>query len=169
MGTTFSDPTNLTLDRLEKTLDRYHLDLRQAGVEVNIVMCNNDSGPAVKVHGVPALASIKINSLLDRKEGKKDATIKLDEDAWDLLNGEEQTALLSHELRHLRVLKDDAGVVKRDDIDRPRLKMRPHDQEAGLFYDNVSTHGEAAPEVAVYRQIVEKMGELLGGKTKETA
>ena len=45
-------------------------------------------------------------------------------------------------------------VVKRDDLDRPKLRLRPHDWEIGGFGLIVSRHGANSLELQACREMV---------------
>lgn len=46
-----------------------------------------------------------------------------------------------HELTHLEIQRDKDGAPKWDDLDRPKLKMRKHDYEIGVFVDVAKEYG----------------------------
>lgn len=99
---------------------------------------------------------------LDRIEGKHDATVKIDSLWWEEHQDDEQrNALLDHETHHLVLARDEDGKVKYDDAGRPKLKMRQHDMELGLFWDVIQRHGEKAVEVEVYKPIQAKFRQML--------
>lgn len=146
------DETHPIVARLREMLGRHHPGLRDASVTVAVMLCRrlDDNGeivdPAVTVNGYPALAKVKINSLADRAEGKADATITVDGNRYDEWPLTQLDAILDHELTHLELsLKD--GAVQRDDLGRPKLRMRRHDQQYGWFNEVAERHGEDAVEV----------------------
>ena len=147
---------------------QYHRDLVEVGLTCTVMMAwaaKDDHGeplaPALKHHGWPVAAYIKINSLKDRVEGKSDCTIFLDADRWEELSEESQRALIGHELYHLVVRRDDEGNVMSDDVGRPKLKMRPHDYELTGFAEIARRYGNDALEVQQFRAVVGKHGQLL--------
>jgi hypothetical protein len=129
---------------------RRRQDLNDAGVTVKLLFAYarvNDAGeqvggPALKLHGYPCLATVKINPLKDRVEGKADATITLDADQWPEHGEAEKLSLLDHELTHLELARTPEGEVRLDDAGRPKLKMRLHDMVIGGFYEVIRRHGE---------------------------
>jgi hypothetical protein len=114
---------------------------------------NEPKGPALKHHGYPAAAVIRVVSQKDRVAGLPDALIDFDGDRYDDFSEEEKRALIDHELTHLELLRDEEGQPKLDDCFRPRLRLRPHDAEIGVFYDVVERHGPAALETQNYLQM----------------
>ncbi len=87
-----------------------------------------------------------MNSHLDRVAGKADADLKIDEENWNGLTDRQREALLHHELLHLEVKSDEEGHVQTDDCGRPKLKIRPHDWEAGGFNQVAEAYREDSPE-----------------------
>lgn len=141
-----------------KARDLWHFELKEHGVTLNVVFAfakrnettGEPDGPAIRHHGYPALALMRVNNHRDRIEGKCDATLILDGDQypdWDL---KRKMALFDHELRHLELItkEDEHGnpVVQLDNGLRPRLRCRPHDFEVGAFVDVISRHREHAVE-----------------------
>jgi hypothetical protein len=133
----------------EKAMRDNHERLVEAGVTVQILMKHakvgddgKPKGPALKLHGVPAFATVKIMSVADRVAGAEDIRIVLDGDSWPEHTEERQLAIADHELTH--VLVDDDG--KTDDAERPVLKMRHHDYDGGLFFEVCERHGMEEPQ-----------------------
>jgi hypothetical protein len=114
--------------------DPFHADLAAAEVSIGILMATAPEGePAVKLHGYACAAKVKINSYADRVEGKPDATITIDAAEWAEMDDLRRQALIDHELNHLEVQRDEEGQVKSDAHGRPKLKIRLHDVEVGVF------------------------------------
>jgi hypothetical protein len=138
---------------VERMMDRYHPQLRDAGVTVAQLMAfpltdeNGDSkGPALKYQGYTAAAVIKIIGLKERTDGRCDAELVIDGDNWDVISDEQRDALVDHELEHLELKYDKDGCLVRDDLDRPKLVIRKHDHQFGWFDSIVRRHGRNAFE-----------------------
>ncbi len=135
-------------------IDDHYPELTEAGVKVGYLMAHaprsaatgEPTGPAIKFSNWPAAAIVRLNSLKDRVEGKPDATVIIDGDTWKDRDGDEQAALLDHELYHLEIQRDEEGAIKLDDANRPKLKLRPHDFQLGGFDAIVNRHGTSALE-----------------------
>lgn len=147
-------------DLLAEVIASTHKDLKAAGVTISIMTAHakvneegEPEGPALKHHGYPAAAVIKVNSYKDRVEGKDDATLLIDGDRWDEFSIKKQRGLIDHELTHLVVQRGKRGGIKTDKCGRPCLKTRPHDAEIGVFYDVVERHGEDALETVAYKEM----------------
>lgn len=139
---------------VERMRDKYHPQLRDAGVTMTYLLAfpvtdeNGDSkGPALKHHGYPASAVVKIIGLKERTDGRADAEIVIDGENWPTLSDAQKDALIDHELEHLELKYDKEGLLVRDDLSRPKLIIRKHDFQAGWFDSIVRRHGRAAPEV----------------------
>ncbi len=103
--------------------------------------------PAIKLRGMACVGLVKINSYKDRAKGCKDASITIDENHWLDANARKREALLYHEIRHLELCytketEAKPRQLKRDRLGRPKLRMRLHDVEVGLFKIVVEEYGE---------------------------
>lgn len=151
-----SEACNLLAD----VIKRFHQHLIEPGVRVSVIVVDDVDGdggrtgrPALKLHGVAALAIVKINSLKDRVEGKADATIFIDGTHWDQCEQPQKVAILDHELHHLLLVVDEEGRIVADDAGRPKLKMRPHDFQVGWFHAIAERHGPHAVETQQMQEI----------------
>lgn len=134
---------------LAQVIEEHHQDLKEAGVTVQVLQAHAKrdkhgvpKGPALKLHGYPCMAIVSIIGLKDRVGGGKDARIVIDGDRWGDGPAKEQFATLDHEMMHLTLVRDEEGPVVLDDACRPKLKMRLHDYELGIFEDIVKRHGK---------------------------
>jgi hypothetical protein len=140
-------------------------DIREAEVTYDFLMARNPEGPAVKLHGYDCTAIIKINSYKDRVQGKADCTIVVDESEWDRMGREEREGLLHHEFLHLEVVRDKTkdkktGAVtvhgpKTDDAGRPKLKMRLHDFQVGIFKETAEKYRDKSVDVQQIEPLVQ--------------
>jgi hypothetical protein len=147
-------------------LERYHGELAEAGVRFDLLLAeastddNGDPvGPALKSSGYTAAATVRILGLKDRAKGLGDAEIVVDGDRWPEWSAAERLAILDHELEHLTLAVDAEGAIKRDDLGRPRLKLRLHDRQFGWFDNVARRHGAASVEVGQASTIA-RLGEL---------
>ncbi len=148
---------------LREVLDEFHPSLVAASVRVTTLFSHagDSGGPALKLHGYACAATVKVNSLKDRVEGKADATIVIDGDSWHDWSYEERRAVLDHELYHLELKQDKEGQVKTDDAGRPKIGMRLHDWQLGGFAEIAERHGAAAFEVQTAREMSTRHGQLI--------
>jgi hypothetical protein len=126
-------------------MEKYRPDLVEAGVTVEVLTAHGDP-PALKHHGYPAAAVIKVMSQPDRAAGSADVRLVIDAERWEEMNDARREALLDHELTHLELRRDQEGKVRTDDCGRPKLGTRPHDFEVGGFDEVVQRHRADAPE-----------------------
>lgn len=115
-------------------------------------------GDALRKNGLKALGLTRILSLKDRAMGRGDVEIALDGDWWTNAPLAEKRALLDHELHHIMPL-----LVDRDDLGRPRIKLRKHDVEFGWFRCIAARHGENSLERQQARQLMEDSGQYFWG------
>lgn len=141
---------------LKQVVEKYHGGLNDAGVtfDVLIAFATKDEtgdpvGPALSHGGYAALATVRINPLKARVLGQADVLITIDGDRWDEYAERQKMAILDHEVTHLELATEDGEkgtIVLRDDIDRPKLRMRKHDHQFGWFDDVVRRHGRDSIE-----------------------
>lgn len=117
-------------------------------------------GPALKLHGWPCAATIKITPILQRVLDVPDAIMTIDGDRWPKWADERKAAIIDHELCHL-VAEIENDIVITDDIGRPKLRMREHDWQTGGFREIVERHGEAALEILQTHEFIDAGGEQL--------
>lgn len=155
-------------EQVQLAMTRYHSDLASAGVTVLTLFAHAKVdeksgeliGCALKHNGYPALALVRITDLKDRVAGMPDCRILLDGDLWPEKSAKEQMAILDHELEHVKLVRDKEGKIKYDAADRPKLKLKPHDAQIGVFYDVVERHGKDAIEAQAYIEVNRKMTQL---------
>ena len=68
--------------------------------------------------------------------------------------------MLDHELHHMEVKLDEEGVVIRDDLKRPKLKLRKHDVEVGWFALVAGRHGSNSLEIEQAKRVMDSYGQL---------
>ena len=138
-------------------IQRWHPDLREAQPTFDILFAYSSDllAPALKLHGSACLALISVNSLEDRTKGCRDVTIKIDGKRWEELKHPQRLSLIDHELEHLVVKRTKAKSVKRDNLGRPKLALKPHDIEIGGFVCVIERHKQQSHE-AQYIQAASK-------------
>lgn len=153
MPVTWSDPgaDGEAVRLLGHVLKKYTPDLAEAKVRVRVLFAHNVDGPALKRGGYPAAAIVRVRSLKQRVDTGYDAEVAIDEREWDDFTTDRKAAVLFHELSHLElVMKEVEGgrqVLQRDDIGRPKLKVKPGDWNGGDgFVRVVEEFGEEALE-----------------------
>ena len=160
----------LAFELIKELIAAHHPELEEAGVRVGCLFAfaptdektGEPKGPALKHHGNPAAALVKIVSHKDRVAGMPDAVICVDGLAWEKdWNEQRRRAVLDHELTHLEVARDEDGAIKLDDCHRPRLKMRPDDWALTGFESIAKRYKEAAIEVETARSLADRYGQLL--------
>lgn len=155
-------------EAMTAAMERFHPGLRDAGVMVDCIVAKGKTDPdgqpieaAVKLHGYPCAAKVKVIGPKDRAMGRGDAEIVLDGDAWPTWSPQRRAALFDHELNHLELKVNKKGGVIRDDQDRPKLKLRLHDVQAGWFLSVAQRHGAASFEVAQAEKLFTDHGQIL--------
>jgi hypothetical protein len=155
---------------IKELFDQHHEELAEAGVRVGCLFAyapkdentGEPKGPALKLHGWPCAAIVKIVAHKDRVAGMPDAMICVDGKAWEEdWNENRQRAVLDHELTHIEVCRDEDGAVKLDDCHRPKLKMRPDDWNINGFQEIAQRYKEDSIEVGAARAMADKYGQLL--------
>jgi len=151
---------------INAVMEKYHGPLWDIGTTVQAVMAsppvdkNGDpTGPAIKLHGVKAYATIRTTRPKERAMGACDLEITIDKDYWDESDDEARIALIDHELMHkVPKLDKKTGAVRRDDRDRPLFATIDHDVEVGWFFAAARRHGMKSIECQQLRDLLESDG-----------
>ncbi len=166
MTKTFEKADNETKRLLVEMMRRFHPEITDAGVTIDVLFANNfdedanENLPALKLHGYGAAAIIKIVPLQQRALGHGDALLTIDGYSWGRFNAPERLALLDHELEHIELVLGDGGEVKLDDMKRPRIRLKLHDWNLQGFDAIAKRHGEDALEVQAVRACRDKSGQM---------
>lgn len=116
-------------------------------------------GPAIKHNGYPARATIKINSHKDRVAGLPDVTITVDGDWYGQANDRQRQAIFFHEFLHieLKTFTDKVTgeeIPDSDDAGRPKLKMRLHDMQIGVFAQPMKIFGADSGDLELVHEFI---------------
>lgn len=159
-----ADPTVHAM--AHEVMEAHHPELRMPdGLYIRLCIMfafgdANSDEPALKLHGYPSAAIVKIIPYDQRVDKRADAEIKIDQSQWEAFNDTQRRALLDHEITHLEILKDDIGLVKTDDAGRPKLRMRLHDWQIGGFRSIAQRYGADAPEVVTAKAFEKDYGDV---------
>lgn len=154
MTTTYEKADKSVVSVMSSMMKKFHPDLVKEDVTVDVLMAYNPDDYPVKRSGVPCAAVVRVMPLKQRVKGASDAEVCIDAGQWKELSPEQRDALCDHELEHLELrLKD--GAIVRDDIDRPKLKLKPHDWEVWGFRSIVNRHKAAALEASAAAQFIQ--------------
>lgn len=136
-------------------------ELAEVGVTVLLQFADNEEPPALKLHGYPCFAIVRVVNLKDRAAGLADCRIAIDAGAWEEHDDDDwRKALLSHEMEHVELVRDAQGKVKEDALGRPKLKLRPHDFNVGGFDRTIEKYGRQAIEATQYIDLHNRMTQL---------
>jgi ABC-type branched-subunit amino acid transport system substrate-binding protein len=139
----------------------HHLDLDGVTVTALFVFDLEATEPVLKHQGYPAAAVVRITPVRDRALGIADATVVIDRSTWLTLSQRQRDALVDHELTHLnRVLDEDTELPLTDAVDRPKLAMRRHDLQIGIFTEILERHGEASYEAKMAKAVLDIAGQM---------
>ena len=152
MPTTYEVADPEVNEFVQRVMHRYHRGLADMESTVDILMASppvdeagDPTGPALKHHGVKALATIRQTRPDERALGQADIHLKIDLPFWEENDEETRTALIDHELEHLKPkLKD--GAAQRDAYNRPLFVVNPHSWEVGWFFNVARRHGQKSVE-----------------------
>lgn len=151
------------LDVVRDAIERYHPELDQFGVRIDVLVasaaiddCGNPRGPGLTKHGREVLGLARVTTQKQRVVGAGDCELIVNGDIWPELSDEERLSLVDHELQHFELVKDKDDdtetAVALDDHLRPKLRIRPHDVELGLFEVTYHRHGEAGVEHKAFEE-----------------
>lgn len=179
MGTTYELANDVTVRLIHAVLIKHHADLDREGVTIQALIATcidketGEVSQALRMRNYPIAAKIQVTSYQDRVRGIADVKLTIDDSTWRGLAATRREALIDHELTHCVLTRDRDGFVKRDDLGRPKLHIRPHDFELGWFTEIAERHGEAAIEVREVQRFHERWGQFClfpmpGTTTSET-
>lgn len=153
----------------EKVLEQFpsYQPLLEAKVKIDFLFAyaevgddGESKGHALTKYGVRCLGITRKIGLKDRVAGRGDAEILLDGDWWKDETDARRKALLDHEMYHLEVRTDQDGVVLRDDLKRPKLKLRKHDVDVGWFAEVAGRQGSSSIEIEQAKWVMDSYGQL---------
>lgn len=151
------------IDLLNDVIDRWHPDLVEGEVKFLVQWAiaepdekTGEIPPALKLHGVPALAIVKNISPEDRAAGLPDIRLKIDKSRWNELTSKQQMALLDHEASHVCCKRDQEGAIVSDDRGRPKTKIIPADFQLDGFAPVIKRHGEDSLEIVNLRSVFDR-------------
>jgi len=153
-GTTYSMAPEPLVELCREIIQRWHPDLDSADAKVDILLAFRDpekEAPALSKEGHRILGTSKILSLKDRVKGMGDCEIVLDGDEWSAMTDAHKEALIDHQLEHFEVKRDKDGSFIFDDLNRPVLKMRPHDRVIRMYDSIIARHRETSLEMRQLR------------------
>lgn len=137
-----------------RAYEDYHDDLAAVGATFDVFMAYDVDSEGVVVDlpgclshgGTSAAAYVKISGSMDRASERADFTIVVDGILWDShLSDASKLALADHEMTHVEPRYGrETGEVLRDVYGRPRLSLRAHDAEIGVFREVMERHGKEA-------------------------
>lgn len=142
-------------------LNKHYEPAVSAGLRVDLVFAYPDlddaSGEpindAITKNGIRALGLCRVVNAKDRAKGNGDVEILIDGYWWERNDYDERLALLDHELYHI-VLRSE-----RDDMGRPKIKLRKHDVEFGWFNEIARRHGINSQERIQAKSIMDNQGQ----------
>lgn len=146
----------------EKVMEQFpsYRELLEAKVKIDFLFAyaevgedGESKGHALTKHGIRCLGITRKIGLKDRTAGRGDAEVLLDGDWWKDETDARRRALLDHEMHHIMVRTDQDGVVLRDDLKRPKLKLRKHDVEVGWFAIVASRNGSNSLEIEQAKEV----------------
>ncbi len=158
---TYEKAPNEVAQIVNEITELYHGALRDAGVTIDLLFAkartdeNGDTeGVALKLHGYQCGAVVRVVPYKPRVQGNADAEITIDGDRWDEWSPEEKRAIIDHEIQHLELKCDRDNNLIRDDLGRPKLRLRLHDHQFGWFDVIAKRHGKASFEVKQLEEFV---------------
>lgn len=111
-------------------------------------------GPALRSHGYPAQAVIKICNPQEYALTKAEVIIKIDGAVWTKLTQEQRIALIHHQWCHVGVVRNNRGYALTDNNGRARIFIKRHDFQIAGFNEVIAAHGEASQELIQIQEVL---------------
>ena len=164
MGTVYWKADASIVAFIDNVMENYHQDLHINKVKIGTIMAmsSSEETTALKLHGYPVAAMVKIVPLKDRITKEYDVEMLVDAALWKESSIKRKTALIDHELSHLAVKRKkpekpkkgepvkesgNLGEVVYDDIGRPVVKTVKADYNVGDgFLHVIQRHQEESFE-----------------------
>jgi hypothetical protein len=164
MGTVYWKADASIVAFIDNVMEKYHQDLHINKVKIGTIMAmsSSEETTALKLHGYPVAAMVKIVPLKDRITKEYDVEMLVDATLWKESSIKRKTALIDHELSHLAVKRKkpekpkkgepvkesgNLGEVVYDDIGRPVVKTVKADYNVGDgFLHVIQRHQEESFE-----------------------
>lgn len=164
MGTVYWKADASIVAFIDNVMEKYHQDLHINKVKIGTIMAmsSSEETTALKLHGYPVAAMVKIVPLKDRITKEYDVEMLVDAALWKESSIKRKTALIDHELSHLAVKRKkpekpkkgepvkesgNLGEVVYDDIGRPVVKTVKADYNVGDgFLHVIQRHQEESFE-----------------------
>jgi hypothetical protein len=186
MGTVYWKADQEIVSFVDNVMMKWHGDLHVNQVKIGIIMAmsSSEETTALRLHGYPVAAMVKIVPLKDRITKEYDAEMMIDASLWKESNIKRKTALIDHELSHIEVRRkkpekpkkgepkreiDPLGEVVYDDIGRPALKTRKGDYNVGDgFLKVIQRHQDESFETININSAMSAIEEALSAVEEET-
>lgn len=161
--------TDEVIDMAAAVLAKYenHKPILDAKVKVDYVFAvpgkdaeGNFVGNAITHHGCKAIGLTSKIGLKQRTKGLGDVEVLIDREWWNDASESSKRALLDHELTHIQPLTDEKNNFLRDDLGRPKIKIRAHDYEFGWFNVVAGRHGKHSLERKLAATMMETSGQI---------
>lgn len=151
MATVYDEAPEDLAAKVDDAMKRWHDELDKAGVEVGVLVADNLIDAPVKGYGgLPASGKIRVVSLKDRVKKKYDAELVLSARFVGGVAEQVLVAAIDGFLSALELIRDKDGFVKRDDLDRPRLRVKAPDFGVWGQWTTVKRHGDADAAVRAW-------------------
>ena len=186
MGTVYWKADASIVAFIDNVMEKYHQDLHINKVKIGTIMAmsSSEETTALKLHGYPVAAMVKIVPLKDRITKEYDVEMLVDAALWKESSIKRKTALIDHELSHLAVKRKkpekpkkgepvkesgNLGEVVYDDIGRPVVKTVKADYNVGDgFLHVIQRHQEESFETININNAMNIIEQALETETIET-
>lgn len=151
MAKTYDKAPTEIVDRAQRLIDKHYPQFNREELKIDYLIAMADEGkPAIMHQGHQALGLCRIVNLKDRAKGNGDVEILIDKAHYDEMSAKKRDGLIHHELHHILLVEDDDDptAIKRDDLNRPKVKMRKHTIDVGWFAEIAEIYGADSVEVS---------------------
>jgi hypothetical protein len=168
MPNTYEDASNDIMVLTEELIEQHYLKLSKSGAVVGVIMVygpedeegNVQSSP-LKELGTFTPAKARVINTKDRLRNSWDVEILIDGDYFDEVGDETKKSIIDDILSRIELQYDKKGIMKVDEFDRPRIRIKPPEIVFTANVDTISRYGNNSHAIKTYKKIMESYGYII--------
>jgi len=155
-------------NQIYAVMEAYHTELKDLDIGVTaffVTKVDKFGDPtheqALKVHGLPAMATCRLANQRELRLGSERIIIEIDSVLWGDMDTDTKITMFDHELSHVEIKYNKDGEIALTPEDTPALRIRNHDAEVGVFLGVIRRHGTKAVDYKLTHQLSNEVEAIL--------